>query len=150
MADCEKKKPRVLIVEDNPGDVRLMTEALRENGREYEITVAPDGAAATDYLFQRGPNGGRGVPDLIFLDLNLPKKSGREVLEEIKADEKLKTIPVVIFSTSSAPQDIRRAYELHANCYVTKPADLDELFQAIGCIEKFWLKAAKLPTAPRG
>ncbi len=134
-----------MIVEDNPGDIRLMKEAFSESGEDYEIIEAPDGAAAIEYLFQRAKYKGVDGPDLIFLDLNLPKRSGREVLEEIKKDSKLKFIPVVIFSSSSAPQDVSRAYELHANCYVTKPTDLDELFYALRCIEAFWLKAVKLP-----
>jgi chemotaxis family two-component system response regulator Rcp1 len=109
--------------------------------------VAKDGVEALDYLFQRGVFVGVVRPDLILLDLNLPRKDGREVLAEIKSDPNLKNIPVVVFSSSSAPGDVTSVYALHANCYVTKPADLDELFQAIAWIERFWLNTAILPKA---
>ncbi|HYY24855.1 MAG TPA: response regulator [Candidatus Udaeobacter sp.] len=140
---------RILHVEDNPGDVCLIGEALGESGRGYEIVVAPDGADALDYLYGRGNYAGAPRPDLILLDLNLPKKTGREVLAELKKDAALKHIPVVVFTSSSAPLDISEAYGLHANCYVTKPADLDEVFRVVGMIEAFWLGAVKLPTSSR-
>ena len=126
-----------------------MKEALRDGGQEYDVAVVPDGAVALDYLCQHGAYDRARVPDLIFLDLNLPKKSGSEVLGQIKKDERLRFIPVVIFSSSAAPQDVTQAYQLHANCYVTKPADVDELFNTIRLIERFWLKAVTLP-ASRG
>ena len=138
---------RVLIVEDNPGDVRLIKEAFAEAERFHEAAVAKDGVEALDYLFARGHFAGAERPDLILLDLNLPRKSGREVLAEIKQNLALTTIPVVVFSSSSSPEDVGSAYGLHANCYVTKPADLDELFSAIAWIEKMWLGTARLPHA---
>lgn len=138
---------RVLIVEDNPGDVRLIKEAFTEAKRFYEAAIAKDGVEALDYLFGRGHFAGAERPELILLDLNLPRKSGREVLAEIKQDLALMTIPVVVFSSSSSPEDVAAAYGLHANCYVTKPADLDELFSAIAWIERIWLETATLPPA---
>ena len=140
---------RLLHVEDNSGDVRLVAEALKDTGRDHTIVVASDGAEALDYLHQRAPYTAAPRPDLILLDLNLPKKSGLEVLAEIKSDTRLWHIPVVVFTTSSSPFDISRAYGLHASCYVTKPADLDDLFRVVGIIEKFWLNTAKLPQ-PQG
>ena len=136
---------RILHVEDNPGDVRLIGEALNEMGRAVEIAVARDGEEALDYLYRGGPHINAPRPDLILLDLNLPRKSGREVLAEIKVVPDLKDIPVVVFTSSSAPSDIRETYGLNANCYITKPSDLDELFRVIGLIERFWLRTVKLP-----
>lgn len=147
MSDGTSRLPRILIVEDNPGDVRLIQEAFQESGRAHEAAVARDGVEALDYLFQRGGFIGAERPDLILLDLNLPKKGGREVLAEVKADGALMHIPVVVFSSSAAPPDVTGAYKLHANCYVTKPADLDELFKVISWIERFWLGTATLPRA---
>ena len=147
MSDGTARLPRILIVEDNPGDVRLIQEAFQETGRAHEAVVARDGVEAVNYLFRRGEFGGAPRPDLILLDLNLPKKGGREVLEDIKTDGDLMHIPVVVFSSSSAPADVTGAYKLHANCYVTKPADLDELFKVISWIEKFWIGTATLPRA---
>lgn len=140
---------RILHVEDNPGDVCLIGEVLRESGRCYEIAVTLDGAEALDYLYGRGKYVGAPRPDLILLDLNLPKKGGREVLAEIKNDATLKHVPVIVFTSSSAPLDISQAYGLHANCYVTKPADLGELFRVIALIEAFWLDAVTLPASRR-
>ena len=139
--------PLILIVEDNPGDVRLIQEAFRETQRAHRAVVARDGVEALDYLFRRGEFCDAQRPDLMLLDLNLPKKGGREVLSEIKTDSTLLNVPVVVFSSSSAPADVSSAYKLHANCYVTKPADLEELFAAIGWIAKFWLGTAVLPRA---
>jgi CheY-like chemotaxis protein len=136
---------RILHVEDNVGDVRLVAEALKEGGRKHEIAVASDGVEALEYLYKRGRYRWAPTPDVILLDLNLPKKGGLEVLAEIKADPELQNIPVVVFTSSSAPLDINRAYRSHASCYVTKPADLCELFRVVSVIEKFWLAAAKLP-----
>ena len=145
MKNRTESRPHILIVEDNPGDQRLIREAFQDTQRALETAVAKDGVEALDYLFRRGAFAGAARPDLVLLDLNLPRKSGREVLAEIKSDPDLKNIPVVIFSSSSAPGDVSSAYSLHANCYVTKPADLDELFQTIASIEKFWLSTAILP-----
>ena len=136
---------RILHVEDNVGDVRLVAEALNEGGRKHEIAVASDGVEALEYLYKRGRYRRAPTPDVILLDLNLPRKGGLEVLAEIKADPELQNIPVVVFTSSSAPLDINRAYRSRASCYVTKPADLSELFRVVSVIEKFWLAAAKLP-----
>lgn len=135
----------VLLVEDNPGDVRLTREALREAKVRNHLHVAPDGVAALAFLRREEEHAGAVRPDLILLDLNLPRKSGREVLEEIKADPSLRAIPVVILSSSEAEQDILRAYDLHANCYVTKPVDLDQFITVVKSIEEFWFTIVKLP-----
>jgi CheY-like chemotaxis protein len=146
--NSENQRPlRILHVEDNVGDVRLVAEALKESGRRHEIDVASDGVEALDYLHKRGSYTQASTPDVILLDLNLPKRGGLEVLGEIKAAPHLQNIPVVVFTSSSAPLDINRAYRARASCYVTKPADLGELFHVIGILEKLWLTAAKLPPA---
>ncbi|MBT9448097.1 MAG: response regulator [Desulfobacterales bacterium] len=135
----------LLLVEDNPGDVRLTEEALRE-GRVYnKIHVVDDGVEALAFLRREGRYADARRPDIILLDLNLPKKDGREVLEEIKSDKALKRIPVVVLTTSEAEQDILRVYNLHANCYVTKPLDLDQFMSVVKSIENFWLTVVKLP-----
>ena len=134
----------ILLVEDNPGDVRLTKEALREGGLDHNLIVASDGEEALRYLTQ-AERLGKPVPDIIFLDLNLPKKDGREVLAEIKRDPALKIIPVVILTTSEADQDIQKSYELHANCYITKPVDINHFIELITSIEKFWFSIVKLP-----
>jgi CheY-like chemotaxis protein len=139
----------LLHVEDNIGDVRLFAEALRDTGRAYQIVVAPNGVDASDYLYRRRQYADAARPDLILLDINLPKKSGLEFLSEVKSDADLKCIPVIVFTSSSAPLDIARSYDLGASCYITKPADLDELFSVVGLIEKFWLNAVELPTPQR-
>lgn len=138
---------RILIVEDNPGDVRLIQEAFQETQLAHEVAVARDGLEALEFLFRRGSFSGQLQPHLILLDLNLPKKGGREVLAEVKSDANLLHVPVVVFSSSAALPDVSGAYKLHANCYVTKPADLDEMFSVIGSITKFWLGTATLPHA---
>ncbi|HUU31511.1 MAG TPA: response regulator [Phycisphaerae bacterium] len=135
----------VLLVEDNPGDVRLTTEALREGKIPHHLHVVSDGVEAMAFLRREGPYADAPRPDLILLDLNLPKKDGREVLAEIKADENLKRIPVVVLTTSQAEEDILRTYELHANCYVTKPVDLQQFIAVIRAIEEYWLATARLP-----
>jgi CheY-like chemotaxis protein len=135
----------VLLVEDNPGDVRLTQEAFKD-GRVYvNLTVAMDGVEAMEILRREGQHASKPRPDLILLDLNLPRKNGREVLEEIKADEELKRIPVIVMTTSKAEQDIYRAYNLNANCYVTKPVDLDDFLNVVRSIEDFWLTIVTLP-----
>jgi chemotaxis family two-component system response regulator Rcp1 len=135
----------VLLVEDNAGDVRLTTEAIRESGLRINLSVAEDGEEAMAFLHREGRYANAPRPDLILLDLNLPKKDGREVLGEIKSDPGLKRIPVIVLTTSSSERDIQMTYELHANCYVTKSMDLDQFDHVIKTIEDFWLKIVKLP-----
>jgi CheY-like chemotaxis protein len=132
-------------VEDNPGDVRLTQEVLRDGKVRNNMSVVMDGVDAISFLRQTGEYAGAPRPDIILLDLNLPKKDGREVLAEIKADPNLKHIPVVVLTTSSAEQDIFRSYDLHANCYITKPVDLDQFIRVMRSIEDFWLTIVKLP-----
>jgi CheY-like chemotaxis protein len=135
----------ILLVEDSPGDVRLTKEALRDAKVRNNLHVACDGMEATSFLRREGLHANAPRPDLILLDLNLPKKGGEKVLEEIKLDRSLKSIPVVILTTSAAEEDIRRSYELHANCYITKPVDLDQFLKVVRTIDNFWLAIAKLP-----
>ena len=135
----------ILLVEDNPGDYRLTQEALHEGKVYNNLHWAKDGVEALDFLNQRGKHAAAPRPDIILLDLNLPKKDGREVLSEIKADADLKAIPVVILTTSKAEEDVLRSYDLHANCYVTKPVDLDKFIVVVQSIDRFWLTIATLP-----
>jgi two-component system response regulator len=135
----------ILLVEDSPGDVRLTREALKEAKVRNNLHIVEDGIAALDFLHRRGHYTDRPRPHLILLDLNLPNKDGREVLEEIKTDESLQDIPVVVLTSSEAEEDILRAYELNVNCYVTKPVELDEFLQVVKAIEDFWLTVVKLP-----
>lgn len=135
----------ILLVEDNPGDVRLMMEAFKEGKIFCHINVAEDGMEAMKYLKREEEYSDAPRPDLIMLDLNLPKKDGREVLKEIKSDEELKRIPVVVLTTSSAEEDVLRTYNLHANCYITKPVDLEQFLKLVHSIENFWLTVVKLP-----
>jgi chemotaxis family two-component system response regulator Rcp1 len=137
----------ILLVEDNPGDVRLTREAFLEGNLDSHLSVAPDGVEALAFLRREGPYGDVARPDMILLDLNLPKMDGREVLAEIKSDDNLRRIPVVILTTSRAEQDVYRSYDLHANCYITKPVDLDQFISVVRSIEDFWLRIVKLPTA---
>jgi CheY-like chemotaxis protein len=139
------KAIEILMVEDNPGDVRLTREALKGGKVANRLHVVEDGIAALDFLNQRAPYEGAPRPDLILLDLNLPKMDGREVLSVIKADASLKTIPVVVLTTSRAEEDIVRAYKLSANCYVTKPVDLYQFNRIVQAIEDFWLTVVTLP-----
>lgn len=136
----------ILLVEDNPGDVRLTVEALKEGKVHNRLNVARDGVEALDYLRRRTPYADAERPDVILLDLNLPRKDGREVLAEIKNDEELRRIPVVILTTSKAEEDILRSYQLHANCYVTKPVDLDQFMTVVRSIEDFWFSIVRLPS----
>lgn len=146
MSNEMRRQPiEILMVEDNPGDVRLTEEALKENKVHNNLHVVEDGEDAMAFLRQEGEFAGAPRPDLILLDLNLPRKDGREVLEEIKADRVLKRIPVVILTTSSADEDIVRSYELHANCYITKPVDLDQFITVVKSIEGFWFQIVRLP-----
>ena len=135
----------ILLVEDNPGDVRLTQEALRDAKVRNHLHVVSDGVEAMAFLRRQGAHTGAPRPDLILLDLNLPKKSGREVLEEIKQDDALRHIPVVILTTSQAEQDVLASYRLRANAYVTKPVDLDQFLKVVRVIERFWLEIVKLP-----
>ena len=135
----------VLLVEDSPGDVRLTREAFKDAKVHINLHVAPDGAEAMAFLGRTGEHADAPRPDLILLDLNLPKKDGREVLEEIKESEKLKSIPVVILTTSASDVDILRSYKLHANCYITKPVDLNGFLEVVKSIDSFWLSVVKLP-----
>jgi chemotaxis family two-component system response regulator Rcp1 len=137
---------QVLLVEDNPGDVRLTKEALKEGKMLNRVTVVGDGEEALSFLRRQGKYADAGQPDLILLDLNLPKKDGRQVLAEIKADPGLKRIPVVVLTTSSAEEDILKTYDLHANCYVTKPVDLEQFMRVVKSIEDFWVTVVKLPS----
>ena len=135
----------ILLVEDNPGDVRLTIETLRENQLRNNLHVARDGVEALKFVRHEGQHADAVRPDLILLDLNLPRKDGREVLAEIKLDPVLKSIPVVVLTSSRAEQDVQRAYELQANCYVTKPVDLDQFVTVVRSIEHFWLRVVTLP-----
>lgn len=135
----------ILLVEDNPGDVRLTIEALREAKVHNHLSVARDGLEAMAFLRRQGAFAQAPRPDLILLDLNLPRKDGREVLTEIKADLTFRRIPVVILTTSQAEEDIIKAYNLNANCYISKPVDLDQFVKVVKSIENFWLEIVKLP-----
>jgi len=136
----------ILLVEDNPGDVRLMLEAFKEGEVLNNFTVMNDGVEALAYLRREGRHAKAIRPELILLDLNLPRKDGREVLAEIKADERLMKIPVIVLTTSAAEEDIAMAYGRHANCYITKPVDLDQFLRVVHSIERFWLTLVKLPS----
>jgi CheY-like chemotaxis protein len=135
----------ILLIEDNPGDVRLTRETLREGKVSTRLSVVSNGEEALAFLRRQGPYAAAPRPDLILLDLNLPRKGGREVLAEIKADEHLRRIPVVVLTSSQAQPDILACYDLHANCYITKPPDLNEFLRVVRSIEDFWLTAVKLP-----
>lgn len=135
----------ILMVEDNPADARLTLEAFKDAKILNNISVVEDGEQALAFLRREGKYADATRPDLILLDLNLPRKDGREVLEEIKGNQDLKTIPVVILTTSEDEKDIARSYELHANAYIKKPVELDEFMKVIRAVEDFWLTAVKLP-----
>ncbi|MDB5052830.1 MAG: Two-component system response regulator [Bacilli bacterium] len=139
------KSIEVLLVEDNPGDVRLTKEALKEGKVQINISIVTNGLEAMAFLRKEGEYKNAPKPDLILLDLNLPIKDGREVLEEIKNDDDLKYIPVVVLTTSEAEQDIFRTYELHVNCYITKPVDYEQFITVVRSIEEFWFTIVKLP-----
>jgi chemotaxis family two-component system response regulator Rcp1 len=135
----------ILLVEDNPADVRLTREVLEDRDDTTHLSVVGDGEEAMAFLRREGNYADCPRPQLVLLDLNLPKKDGREVLEELKADSELRRIPVVVLTTSAAESDIRRSYELHANCFITKPLDLDDFFSVVQSIKDFWLASARLP-----
>ncbi len=136
----------ILLVEDNPGDARLTLEAFKEGRVLNNITVIRDGVEALEYLRRQGKYADAPVPDLVLLDLNLPKKDGRQVLEEIKTDDTLRRVPVIVLSTSASQEDVARSYGAHANCYITKPVDLDQFLHVVQSIESFWLSLVKLPS----
>ncbi len=140
----EGESINLLLVEDNPGDVRLIQETMRKNN--FELHVVRDGMEALDFLFRRGKFEAVEEPDLIILDLNLPKKDGREVLKEIKNDRELKRIPVIVLTTSYARSDITKTYASHANCFITKPTGLEHFIKVMRAIELFWLEIVELPT----
>jgi two-component system, chemotaxis family, response regulator Rcp1 len=139
----------VLLVEDSPGDVRLTREAFKDAKVHINLHVASDGAEAMAFLGREGNHANAPRPDLILLDLNLPKKDGREVLAELKESPALKCIPVVILTTSASEADIQGSYQRHANCYITKPVDLDGFLKVVKSIDSFWLSVVKLPGGPR-
>jgi two-component system, chemotaxis family, response regulator Rcp1 len=145
MTDKTIKPIEILLVEDSPGDARLTREAFKDSRVLNNLHLVKDGVEAMDFLRQEGQHAGAIRPDLILLDLNLPKKNGMEVLAEIKADPNLKRIPVIILTVSKAEEDILRSYNLHANCYITKPIELNKFFESVKGIEDFWLAIVKLP-----
>lgn len=136
----------ILLIEDNPGDVRLAQEAFKEGKYNVNLEVVMDGLEALKFLHKEAPYHDVVTPDLILLDLNLPKKDGREVLREVKSDPDLKCIPIVVLTTSNAQQDILKSYNLHVNSYINKPVDFDKFFDIIQTIEEFWVQTAVLPT----
>ena len=144
-AEESGRSVEILMVEDNPGDVGLARETLKDSKLLNHMSVVNDGVEAMAYLRREGKYVNATRPDLILLDLNLPKKDGREVLKEIKTDEQLRRIPVVVLTTSSAEQDILKTYDLHANCYITKPVNLDQFTAVVKAIEEFWFTIVKLP-----
>lgn len=135
----------ILLVDDNPGDIRLTREVLKEGNICHDLQVAMSGEEAMTLLRTSGGDGGTALPGIILLDLNLPGRSGLEVLAKIKADAGLKRIPVVMLSSSAAEQDIRQAYDLHANCYIVKPVDLDKFIEVVKSLENFWVNVVRLP-----
>jgi two-component system, chemotaxis family, response regulator Rcp1 len=151
MPHADKGAPpvEILLVEDNPGDVRLTREALKEGKVYNNLHWAKDGVEALEFLRREGAHAGAPRPDIILLDLNLPKKDGREVLAVIKNDGEFKHIPVVVLTTSKAEEDVLKSYALHANCYVTKPVDLEKFIQVVQSIDRFWLTVVTLPPADR-
>lgn len=149
MKEWNGQLPVVLLVEDSPGDVRLTREAFKGAAVQIRLCVAEDGAEAMDFLLRQEKHVDAPRPDVILLDLNLPKKDGRQVLKEIKESPTLKTIPVVILTTSASDADILRSYLLHANCYITKPVDLEKFLDVVKSIDSFWLSLVKLPGIPR-
>lgn len=140
-----KKPIEILLVEDNPGDIRLMRDYLKCSKVGININVVKNGAEAIHYLQKKGKFNDVTTPQLVILDLNMPIKGGREVLSQVKEDPDLKHIPIIVFTTSDAQMDIYNSYQLHANCYITKPADLDQFYRIVSGIEQFWLTMAKLP-----
>lgn len=142
---CDERAISILLIEDNPGDARLTLEAFRDAKVRNDVQVVVDGVEAMAFLHREDKYANAPRPDLILLDLNLPRKDGRQVLDEIKHDESLRRIPVAVLTTSRADNDILASYNLHANCYVTKPVDLDDFIRVVRGIEEFWLSIVKLP-----
>lgn len=140
------KSVHILLVEDNPGDILLTTEALEERKLVNEISVVRNGKEALDFLFKKNQYKDAHTPDLILLDINIPLLSGHEVLQQIKQDARTKEIPVIILTTSSAERDIKLSYQNHANCFITKPVEIDDFMKAIFSIEDFWIQLVKLPS----
>ena len=147
MAMVNRTRPyTILLIEDNPGDVRLTQEAFKAGKKDITLEVVSDGVEALDFLKNQGPYAGKPRPDLILLDLNLPKWDGREVLKKIKSDPEFRSIPIVVLTTSNAKSDVMKSYDLHANCFISKPIDFDNFFNIIHKIEEFWLSTAILPS----
>ncbi len=146
--DVSTSTIEILLVEDNPGDVRLTREVLREGRFRNNLHVCGDGEQALEFLRLRGPYARAVRPDLVLLDLNLPRKDGREVLAEVKADPDLRSIPIVVLTTSASEQDVLHSYRLHANSFITKPVDLDQFVRVVNGIQSFWLEIARLPGPP--
>ncbi|WP_222919900.1 response regulator [Natrinema sp. SYSU A 869] len=145
-SDSFRAEPaQILLVEDNPGDVRLTKEAFKQGRIENDLHVVSNGAEALDFLSQREPYADVPRPDLVLLDLNLPGKDGEEVLEELKEDPALRSIPIIVLTSSRAEEDIVKSYELHANAYLTKPVDPDEFIETVRAFEKFWFSVVRLP-----
>ncbi len=140
------RHPNILLVEDSPGDIRLIKESLNEGKLRYELHVVMDGEEAMDFLRRQGKYSEALRPDLILLDLNLPRKDGREVLAEVKSDSELRNIPTVVLTTSDSEQDILMTYKHHANCYITKPVNLEQFIKVVKSIEDFWFEIVKLPS----
>jgi chemotaxis family two-component system response regulator Rcp1 len=141
----EEREVEILLVEDNPADARLTMEAFRSSSLPHTLSHTQDGVEALEYLHRKGKYANARRPDLILLDLNLPRKDGRELLNELKNDQQFRRIPVVVLTTSQAQEDILRAYSLYANCYVCKPIEFDDFTRIIKSIEDFWLATVKLP-----
>jgi len=150
MNQSEGRPIEILLVEDSPSDTELTVEALKDFKVRNHVSIVEDGVQALQFLRRQGPYAQAPRPDMIMLDLNLPRKDGREVLDEIKGDDHLKTIPIVVLTTSRADQDILRAYQLNANCYINKPVDFNQFLEVVRSIESFWLFVVTLPPAPRG
>jgi CheY-like chemotaxis protein len=148
MNTTEGRPIEILLVEDSPSDTDLTLEALKDFKVRNHVSVVEDGVLALQFLRHQGPYAEAPRPDLIMLDLNLPRKDGREVLAEIKKDDNLRLIPVVVLTTSRADQDILRSYQLNANCYITKPVDFNQFLEVVRSIEAFWLFVVTLPPAP--
>ena len=147
-ANAELQPLRLLLVEDNPGDVMLFREAIKEYTIAHQLAVVSDGEAALAYVRQEPPYADAPRPDLVLLDLNLPRIDGQAVLSELKRDDRTRTIPVVVMTSSQAATDILRSYELQANCYLTKPLDFDQFIDVVRAIESFWMSIVHLPPRP--
>lgn len=142
-----KEHPRILLVEDNKGDIRLTQEALKESDLNIKLDIVNDGEQALDFLFRRNGYSAALPPHIILLDLNLPKKTGLEVLEELKKHDTLKTIPIILLTTSDSKHDVSKAYNLHVNCYIIKPVDFEDFLRVIKSVETYWFKTVRLPDA---